>query len=290
MTPEVEFIRRLPALVLVDVPRGSLTHFGEAVRKAYADYFEPELPRVRIVVTTHGATPMQVASAIHRKVVCKNPKRRNPNRAREIVKLAAKGRHSASQWLKLDERGTWEQMARTYLEDFGDKMRARGASEKDVDEGIALMLRLAAIEALLRDAKRRKNPYLGRHGLAHPEHPMLGLDKEQVRATKEHLRKLQEARKAGYKGAYPSDPQWLVEQAINRRGGYADDPHARGSAIPVRGKFPKKGGGDWQRHAWQIAQAVNSPRRRVYESELGEWGPELKKRLPGRFSRYGEDD
>jgi hypothetical protein len=215
VTPEVEFIRRLPALVLVDVPKSELTPFGDAVRKAYADYFEWELPRVRIVVTTHGATPRQVASAIHRKAVSKN----NPKTRR-----------------------------------------------------------------------RKKNPYLGRHGLAHPEHPMLGLDKEQVRATKEHLRKLQEARRAGYKGSYTTDPQWLVEQAINRRGGYADDPHARGSAIPAQGRFPKKGGGDWQRHAWQLAQAVNSPRRRVYESELGEWGPELKKRLPGRFSRYGEDD
>ncbi len=137
----------------------------------------------------------------------------------------------------------------------------------------------------------KSNPaHLGRHGLPHAEHPMLGLSKEQVRATVEHLKRLKAAKAAGRKGYLTEDPTWLVQQAINRRGGYVDDPHARGSAIPVKGKFPKKGGGDWERHAMQIAQDVNRPRLRVYESRLGEWGPELKKRLPKRFSRYGEGD
>lgn len=64
---EVDFIRRLPALVIVGA-KGHLFH--DAVVKAYADSFEYELPRLRIVVSgAEGHTPMQVASAIHRKVL-----------------------------------------------------------------------------------------------------------------------------------------------------------------------------------------------------------------------------
>jgi hypothetical protein len=64
---EVDFIRRLPALVIVGA-KGNLLH--DAVVKAYADYYDYELPRLRIVVTgAEGHTPMQIASAIHRKVL-----------------------------------------------------------------------------------------------------------------------------------------------------------------------------------------------------------------------------
>lgn len=136
----------------------------------------------------------------------------------------------------------------------------------------------------------KQNPYLGKHGLPHKAHPMLGLSKEQVRATKEHLQKLQEARASGYKGSFTTDPKWLVEQAINRRGGYADDSGGRrGSAIPVRGKFPKKGGGDLEADLRRISRDVNTPRLRVYEQRLGSWRKELTKRLPHRFVKPGEE-
>ena len=82
--------------------------------------------------------------------------RRNGSRARDIVKLAARGAvRGPKQWLILDEKGTWESMADKMLDEYGDGMRAKGATEKQVDEGLALMLRLTATEAVLRDAKRR---------------------------------------------------------------------------------------------------------------------------------------
>lgn len=121
-------------------------------------------------------------------------------------------------------------------------------------------------------------------------HPMLGLDREHVRATIEHLRLLQKARAEGYRGSYTTDPRWLVEQAINRRGGYVDDPHGRGSCLPLPdGRFPPKASVGPAGHLWQLAQRINTPRLRVYESELGEWGPYLRRKLPHRFTRFHEE-
>ena len=105
---------------------------------------------------------------------------------------------------------------------------------------------------------------------------------EQIVNTLTYLRRCQTARTAGYPVAYTTDPVWLVQMAINRRGGWPDDPsHSRGSAMPVDGRFPRKGGGDWYRHLRLIAGEVNS-RARIRMTRLGEhrW---LVQRLPSRF-------
>lgn len=104
-----------------------------------------------------------------------------------------------------------------------------------------------------------------------------------TRATLNHLRKCQQARAAGYPVRFTTDPAWLVEQAINRRAGWVEDPHTRGSVMPVNGKLPRKARGDWQRHLRLIAHRVNTPRLIVRVQELGEhqW---LAARLPQRFT------
>lgn len=105
---------------------------------------------------------------------------------------------------------------------------------------------------------------------------------DRTRATLDYLRRCQAARAAGYPVSYTTDPAWLVEQAINRRAGWAEDPHTRGTTLPVNGRLPRKARGDWQRHLRLIAREVNTPRLIVRAARLGEhrW---LADRLPHRF-------
>lgn len=105
-----------------------------------------------------------------------------------------------------------------------------------------------------------------------------------TRATIDYLRRCQAARAAGLRVAFTTDPAWLVEQAINRRAGWVDDPHSRGTTIPVAGRLPRKARGDWQRTLRLVAREVNTPRLVVHYTRLGEhrW---LADRLPRRFER-----
>ena len=105
--------------------------------------------------------------------------------------------------------------------------------------------------------------------------------------TIDYLRRCQDARAAGYPVAFTTDPAWLVEQAINRRAGWVEDAHTRGSCLPVEGRLPRKARGDWQRHLRLLARSINTPRLVVRVSELGEhrW---LVGRLPGRFTEGWE--
>lgn len=112
-----------------------------------------------------------------------------------------------------------------------------------------------------------------------------------VRATLDRLRVLQAARAAGHPVSITTDPAWLVNQAINRRAGWVEDPHTRGSSPPIpcghrstrRSPLYRKARGDWQRHLRLIAQEVNTPRLVVHPARLGEhrW---LVARLPHRFT------
>lgn len=112
-----------------------------------------------------------------------------------------------------------------------------------------------------------------------------------TRATIDRLRACQAARAAGLPLRLVDDPAWLVEQAINRRAGWVEDPHHRGSSPPIpcghgssrRSPLYRKAHGDWQRHLHLIAREVNTPRLVVPVSRLGEhhW---LVARLPHRFS------
>lgn len=103
-----------------------------------------------------------------------------------------------------------------------------------------------------------------------------------VRATLNYLRRCQEAREEGHPVNLTTDPAWLVNQAINRRAGWLEDPHTRGTTMPVDGRFPRKARGDWQRTLRLIAREVNTPRLIVRAQRLGEhrW---LLDRLPHRF-------
>lgn len=117
-----------------------------------------------------------------------------------------------------------------------------------------------------------------------------------VRNTIDRLRALQAARAAGHTVTLTTDPAWLVNQAINRRAGWVEDPHTRGSSLPIpcghgssrRSPLYRKARGDWQRHLRLLAHSINSPRLIVRDTELGEhrW---LIARLPGRFTIAGEE-
>ena len=106
-----------------------------------------------------------------------------------------------------------------------------------------------------------------------------------------YLKKCQDLRASGCQVSYTSDPTWLINQAINRRGGYLDDPSTcRGSCLPTeRGRYPRKAEGDTSRSLYQLARRINTPRLIVREGELGEWRNLLLRRLPGRFLSPEED-
>lgn len=103
-----------------------------------------------------------------------------------------------------------------------------------------------------------------------------------VRATIDFLRVRQHARDAGYPVSYTTDPAWLVNEAINRRAGWLEDRHTRGTFQPVNGKQPRTTDGDYLRSLRQLAGRINTPRLIVRANELGEhrW---LMQRIPHRF-------
>ena len=103
-----------------------------------------------------------------------------------------------------------------------------------------------------------------------------------TRNTIEYLQRCQAARAAGARVAFTTDPAWLVNQAINRRAGWLEDFHTRGTSQAIGGRFPRKCRGDWQRHLRLVAREINTPRLVVRRQRLGEhqW---LCERLPHRI-------
>lgn len=97
------------------------------------------------------------------------------------------------------------------------------------------------------------------------------------------IARCQEARAAGQPVYLTNDPAWLLDMAINRRAGWAEDPHAFGSVMPVRGKLPRRATGDAQRTIHRIAREVNTPRLIVRAQTLGEWRDYLLRKIPERF-------
>jgi len=59
-------------------------------------------------------------------------------------------------WLFNDEQGIWEKDAQTLLEQTEEKAKADGMSEHEHDLEIAYFLVIRGLEALLKDAKKRK--------------------------------------------------------------------------------------------------------------------------------------
>lgn len=102
--------------------------------------------------------------------------------------------------------------------------------------------------------------------------------------TIKYLRLCQSARAAGHQVAYTTDPAWLVTMAINRRAGWPDDPSGfRGSAMPVRGRYPKRAEGIRYNHLRLIAGEVNTRRLIVRTGSLGEWRRLILRKIPARI-------
>ena len=114
-------------------------------------------------------------------------------------------------------------------------------------------------------------------------------------ATLARLRLLRDARAAGVPVSFTTDAAWLVEQAINRRGGYLDDPSGRrGSCRPTDdGRYPSHARGSELLEVERIARRINTPRLRVYEDELRvlppHWQHLLRERLAHRLARRGDE-
>jgi hypothetical protein len=105
-----------------------------------------------------------------------------------------------------------------------------------------------------------------------------------VHATICLIRKCARLRETGAPVAFTTDPTWLVNMAINRRGGWPDDPsHMRGSAMPVDGRYPHKAEGTAYSDLRNLARAVNTPRRVVRDGELAEWRKLIRHRIPERL-------
>lgn len=75
--------------------------------------------------------------------------------ARNVVKLAAEGDHSASDWLTRDERGFWERQAQEMIDSTAEKRAALGLSDALALKEMADVLRLRVLRALIADAKGR---------------------------------------------------------------------------------------------------------------------------------------
>ena len=102
------------------------------------------------------------------------------------------------------------------------------------------------------------------------------------------LKACQAARAAGIPVSLTRDPAWLLDMAIGRRAGWAEDRDAGGICQPVNGKLPRRATTIAQWELQRIAGAVRS-KVRVYESELGSWRRYLARKIPGRFVSVGDD-
>lgn len=106
-----------------------------------------------------------------------------------------------------------------------------------------------------------------------------------VGATIALLRSCQARRAAGHPVYLTTDPAWLLDMAINRRAGWAEDLHSHGSVQPpVPGRFPRYATGDAQAELSRLTRDVNTPRLVVRLQSIGIWRRYLAKRLPERLS------
>lgn len=110
-----------------------------------------------------------------------------------------------------------------------------------------------------------------------------------IASTIAMLRARLEARAAGYPVALTTDPAWCIDVAIARRARWAEDPHARVIAIPPRGRRPardgigRKGNGDGERFAVQLAYQIRS-RVAVDARRAAEYAARLERARPGRLA------
>jgi hypothetical protein len=83
---------------------------------------------------------------------------RDRQRARSIVKLAAKETSikMVKGWLTQDEKGTWEKLAMDLLDRTKDRAEKLNMGDREVNDQIATMVALQAVEAVKRSAKRKR--------------------------------------------------------------------------------------------------------------------------------------
>lgn len=92
-----------------------------------------------------------------------------------------------------------------------------------------------------------------------PLSPYTGIPFASIAPTLARLRLCIQARQDGYPVSYTTDPGWLVNQAINRRACWPEDPScSRGTCPPVAGRYPKRAIGDHYMRTWRFAHAINS--------------------------------
>lgn len=85
------------------------------------------------------------------------------------------------------------------------------------------------------------------------------VERAKLRSTLKYLRLCIQARTSGYSVAYVTDPEWLVDMAINRRAGWLEDPSGhRGATMAINGRFPKRAQGDG--NMWQFVRLLNGSR------------------------------
>ncbi len=111
-----------------------------------------------------------------------------------------------------------------------------------------------------------------------------------IASTIAHLKALQAARAAGYPVSYTTDPSWLMNEAINRRAGWVEDTHTRGTTQPIGGKLPRKATGQWQDDYYRAARDVNTPRLVVRPQQIGPARKELLARMPERFTMLEDEE
>lgn len=109
-------------------------------------------------------------------------------------------------------------------------------------------------------------------------------EKEKIINTINFLKHLISRRNLGFESSYITDPSWLVNEAINRRAKWLEDPSTtRGSCKPINGKYPRKAIGDYYRHLRQLADRINTPRLIIRENELADLKPLILKKIPHRI-------
>lgn len=100
-----------------------------------------------------------------------------------------------------------------------------------------------------------------------PLSPYTGIPRQGISATLRYLKACQHWRTIGRAVSYTHDPAWLIDQAINRRACWPDDPSAsRGSCMPVNGRYPRRAQGDLYMRTWRLSRALG--RVRVLEREV----------------------
>ncbi len=77
-------------------------------------------------------------------------------RARKIVLLAAKSSPSARSWLKADEHGVFEKQVNELLESTKAAAEKLMLSEGAVDDQIATVIALRALNALIAEKKKKR--------------------------------------------------------------------------------------------------------------------------------------